>query len=463
MKYSILLVDDDQKALESRKAFLEYHGFEVDTAETGAQAIKLVSEDEDKYALLILDYRLKEETGAAIAQELLKINPSLYILMYSGDASAEVVRSTFKSGALDFIDKGTSNSEFLEAIKNYCLKFDETSRTICSKKAKSENEQIIASVGMVGQSAALVEVAKTIFKYRNSLGENIFINGETGVGKELVARAIHNGPSNKFFAVNCAMFSERSDFVESELFGYEKGAFTGANNRKIGIFEQASGGGTVFLDEIHHLNFLSQAKLLRALQEKKIRRLGGGPEYQLDFRLVCAAKPEILQKVEKGEFASDLFYRLHVLDLKIPPLRERKTDIEPLVAHFTDRYNLKYGKKKKFLAKTVSYLKMHDWPGNVRDLEGVVTGLLLNTDADKIEPHHLEGKFFSRAATSQGVNLSYEEFKLLQERREQEYLALVLRSSSTKYEAANKLGIPTSTLQSKLKKFGLLDATLRDE
>jgi DNA-binding NtrC family response regulator len=397
-----------------------------------------------------LDYHLKEENGSSAAKTLLSMKPELYILVYSGDDSRETLKNTWQSGAVGFVEKGASTEEFLKEVANWCLKFKETRQTIHLSRCLSENSQIISEIKLVGRSHSMVNVVEKVKKYAPKK-DTVLILGETGTGKEKISRALHLASDSTFFAVNCASFNGSHELMESELFGHQRGAFTGATQDKKGVFEEAQ-GGTVFLDEVHTLDIKAQQKLLRVLQEKKIRPLGSSKEKAVSFRLIAATKPQIEEDVARGSFLPDLFERINVLRIHIPPLRERVEDIEPLVAYFAKKYEQETGEKKLFLQQTLKYLERYAWPRNVRELENTVRRLCTDCNGEVIKPEHLEAKFFA-PAESRELNPSIHSGSLksqyddLLKKRVQESLS----RSRSKRQTAKELGIPESSLRRMLK------------
>jgi DNA-binding NtrC family response regulator len=450
-KYPVLLVDDDSLTLEATRRFLEKNGYPVVTASSGEEAIELVKPKRSSFALALIDYRMKGRDGSETAKHLLSLSPEMYILIYSGDSSREALQSSWQAGAVGFIEKETSPQRLLETIELWMRKYHETLASLNPNEA--HNEEMIELLGMVGRSAALKEAAAKVAKYRDS-SQNVLITGETGTGKELVAQALAKAGTT-FVAVSCAAYKGSSDLLESELFGYEKGAFTGADREKKGILEAAS-GGTVFLDEVHHLNFTAQAKLLRAFQEKKIRRVGGIKEYPVQFRLVSAAKPDLEKMVEAGEFLPDLYHRLNVLSINLPPLRERPEDIEPLVSYFCRKFCETSGISRTFRRSALKFLENYPWPGNVRELENTLYRILTDTSAEKIGPENLDAKFF--ASSPSQTFLSYDNIKSRLEQQERDYIRQVVENSETKFQAAKKLGISPTTLHSVMQRLGLYKA-----
>lgn len=451
MKHHILIIDDEEYLVGLTQQLLEKQGYSVETALSGGEGVRKIKQAPEKYTVVLLDYAMPGKNGAETAREILAITQHIQILIYSGDSSRDAVLNTFRAGAVEFIEKDNAE-ELLEAVRSCCKKFDETHRTVTTEPSDSDHARIIRSVGMFGESPALAGISQQILKYR-PLQVPIHIVGETGTGKEIIAQALHVGDRSLFHAINCGKFSDGSNLLESELFGYERGAFTGAIQSKAGLFEIAS-GGTIFLDEVHHLSLSAQTKLLRVLQEWKIRRISGAREIPVKFRLITAAKPEIEQAIRDGRFLPDLYQRLLVLRIDVPPLRERFEDIPSLVAIFTDRFCKQYGTQQKFLAKTVEYFKNCDWKdGNIRELEHTVQRILANhPEVERIEPVHLERKFFKSMEKPYG---SYEAIKDEVENFERSLFQSLLKSASSKSGLARTLGMSITTLSSRLKKLGL--------
>lgn len=451
MRHRLLLVDDDKLHLESAQEFLQNRGFLVDTAMTGDEAIGLVQRAPQSYSLVILDYRLKGRDGASTAEALSAINPDLYTLIFSGDTSRDAVLQATRRGARGFVDKAEGSAVFLEEVTKWCRKFEQTHLTLAALPPTSERTAKISALGMVGRSEALFRIAETVEALRSRKG-SVLILGESGTGKELVARAL--AAEGQFRAVNCGAFAANPQLMSSTLFGHRKGAFTGAHADTKGVFED-SRGGTVFLDEIYALPVASQVELLRVVQEKAIVPVGGTREIPVDFRLIAAAKPQLLEAVEKETFQLDLFYRISRTVITLPPLRDRREDIAPLVHYFCERWSQENGETKSFLVRTLPYLENYDWPGNVRELENVVYSLLDLTPEPKIAPHHLDPKFFGPAASDRvEVSLGF----ALREKLntvEKEHLVSVLRESQSLRDASRKMRVSLTTVLRLLKKHDL--------
>ena len=301
---------------------------------------------------------------------------------------------------------------------------------------------------MVGRSQAMADVVMKVLKYR-SLAKPFLILGESGTGKELIAKALHTGPADTFFPINCAAYADKPEFLEAELFGYEKGAFTGATSAKAGVFQVAK-GGTVFLDELHHLSLSGQAQLLRAVQEMKIRRMGSSHEIDVDFRLIAATKPNLEERVKNGSFMEDLYYRVNYLRIAVPALRERPQDIEPLIAHYRDQYCKTTKLQKTFLMRTVRMMEKYSWPGNVRDLDACVFKLIVESAKATIDPSQLDGRFFNEA--EENSLISYAQLAERHDEEKRKLIISVLKTSGTKAHAAERMNIKATTFYSMLER-----------
>ncbi|MBY0471984.1 sigma-54 dependent transcriptional regulator [bacterium] len=455
MRFKILVLDDEETALSTVKFVLgEVPDLEVITTSSVAEAIRLVRFEPYSYAVILLDLKMPEKDGATTAVELLKINPHLIIAINSGDYSREALKKCIASGVEDFIEKDTPPHEFREKVKGFCKKFEETAQ-IFTPPSPSENEKLIRSIAMVGQSKSLVRIAEVIHQAAPT-DCNVLIYGESGTGKELVARAIHNLSLRRretFIPINVGAIPE--NLLESDLFGHERGAFTGADKQKIGKFKLAD-GGTIFLDEIGDLKPDLQVKLLRVLQEGEFTTVGGNIPVKVNVRIVAATHVDLERAIAAGKFREDLFYRLNVLKITIPPLRDRPEDIRPLIAHFQKQFN---GDEKKILTKTIRYLERYKWRGNVRELENEMEKLMTVVPANRIVPDHLSGKFFAEDATSSGLgefDCTYDELISGFEDKERQYFIRQISKSNSLREAAKyRMRAPLTTIHGRMKKLGL--------
>lgn len=448
MDHALLLVDDDSLLLESTKTALLNRGYEVQTAKSGEEAIEKVKAQPHHFSLVILDHGLPGKNGAETAQNLIAINSDIYILMYSTSA-----KIPFKTGNVEFIDKGSEPELFFEAVASWCHKFDETTRTVEKSNSPSENERLISSIGLIGRSAGLAEIAKRILKYESEeIAPTALLRGETGTGKERIARALHTHSARKhraFIAINCGAIAET--LIESELFGHAKGAFTGAVQNKIGKFKLAD-GGTLFLDEIGDTSPAFQVKLLRVLQEREFTPVGSNEVIKTNVRIIAATHKDLEKEIAANRFREDLYYRLKTVTFTVPPLRERPEDIEPFVAYVCERYNAINGTNKSLLLRTVRFLERAAWRGNIRELEATIESFLADSSEDKIGPEVIGSNFF-RGPTS--LELAYKELRRRQDEEEREFFTKLLRSAASQRDASVKIGVPTSTIVSTLKRLGL--------
>jgi DNA-binding NtrC family response regulator len=448
--YKLLIVDDDVKMLKATQSFLTANNYEVKTSSSATEALELLKEDE--FALALLDYQMPEMMGDTLASLVRKANPNQQIAMYSCDLSRDAIKNSMRAGALDFVDKSMAPADLLKSVSSFCNKYDEAFRTIRPSKRKSENRKLIESVGMVGESKAMAEVAANITKFAAAADTSVLIRGESGTGKELVAKALHKlspRARGNFVAINCAAIPR--ELLESELFGHKKGAFTGAVADKVGKFEFAN-NGTLFLDEIGDMPPDLQVKLLRVLQEREIVPVGGKFPQKVNVRIVCATHRNLDTLINKGLFREDLYYRIKVVEVDLPPLRARVDDVEPLVAFFTDRYNKKNGTNKFFQRRTLDVLKKYAWPGNVRELEGMVEQHLVITEGSMVAPIALDPKLFGNQAEGAASGVTFEQFRKQKQTEEVKFLLRTLEETGgNKAEAARRLGITDNHLRHLLK------------
>lgn len=467
MIYKILLADDNDEALKGfcyqLKNFPEIRPVIAQSAEATK---KLITENPNDFAVVVLDYHFLAEnvTGADLAKDILKKNPNLLIIICTGDDSSSAVVSSLRAKVKDFISKDDVEG-FINAIKCCLPIYDEYFRILSKEnrplKAQHEdNFNYIKKFGLVSRSDQIRKVCETIEKAKDAKATAL-IKGESGTGKELVARAFHLHSQRKnenFVAINCAAIP--ANLLESELFGYKKGAFTGAATDTLGKFEQAH-KGTIFLDEIGDMSLELQSKLLRVLQDGTFYPVGSRLEVKVDVRVLAATNVDLAKAIESGKFREDLYYRLRVLEVTLPPLRERKEDIEPLVLHFQN----KYGKNKdaKILYKTFSVLNKYSWPGNVRELENTVESLFALAKDQNIGPENLPHYFFDYPANKLAgfeyeITADYPSFqkaieKFIQQ-REYEFIMSRVKVEKSIRNAADKLKISKSTLQRKLASYG---------
>ncbi len=451
----VLVVDDEKLIRWSVTERLQRGGYEVVSAETGEQALEMLAAAPPD--LMLLDVRLPGIDGVATLQRALSIHPELAVLMMSAHSTVDIAVDAMKHGAVDFLVKPFPFQALDAAVERAIA----TSRTRRQIATLSSDRRIASALeAIVGSSASMEQVRSMILRLATSDTTTVLIEGESGSGKEVVARAIHFQSSRAerpFLQVNCAALPEH--LLESELFGHERGAFTDAHTQKRGLFESCE-GGSVMLDEIGDLPAGGQAKLLRMLENKTFRRVGGVQELRCDVRVVAATNVNLEERVSEGRFRSDLFFRLNVVRIVVPPLRDHVEDVPTLVAHFIARYN--QGMKRNVRgvsAPAMEMLKGYHWPGNVRELRNIIErAFILHAGSDEIRPEHLTPELRKAAppkraekivpnVTEEGLVLDDVERKLIAEAME--------RASGNQSKAARLLGVSRDTLRYRLKKHGM--------
>lgn len=368
----ILIVDDEKVIRSTLKEILEFEKYEVDEAKDGEEALEKISKE--NYALVLCDIKMPKIDGIEVLQKAMEMGKDTQFIMISAHGNIETAVEATKKGAYDFIQKPPDLNRLLISVRNALEKSDLVIETKTLRKKISKNTEII------GESESIKQLLKTIEKVAPSEAR-VFITGPNGSGKELAAKLIHEksmrsqGP---LVEVNCAAIP--SELIESELFGHEKGSFTSAIKQRIGKFEQAN-GGTLFLDEIGDMSLSAQAKVLRALQEQKITRVGGEKEIKVDVRIIAATNKDIKHEIATHQFREDLYHRLAVIPLYVPPLKSRKDDIPLLIQKFLAEIANEYGAPIKAMdEEAVVFLQKHDWPGNIRELKNVVERLVIMSD-----------------------------------------------------------------------------------
>lgn len=455
MPFKILVVDDELRDLETTKLILEREtDLLVRTTNNPDEAIACIRAEPNGHAVVLLDLKMPGKDGVLLAKQMLAMNPHLQIVMNSGDKSREALKMSYAAGITDFIEKDTDPNEFRARIRELCKKFEEAFQTFEHKNANGENESLIRSIGMVGKSQEMAEVATLVHQVAPK-DCNVIIHGESGTGKELIARAIHKNSLRRhktFVAINVGAIPE--NLLESDLFGHERGAFTGADRAKVGKLRLAD-GGTVFLDEIGDMKPDLQVKLLRFLQEGEIHPVGSVKTEKVDVRVVVASHVDLEQAVMLGKFREDLFYRLNVVKISVPPLRARPEDIRTLIAHFQNVFE---ANDKTILMKTIRYLERYPWKGNIRELENEMERLMTIVPAKRIEPGHLSGKFFLEQEQQRlgDYDCTYPEFIAHLEEKEREYiLANLSKSSSLRDAVKHRMKAPLATIYGRMKKLGI--------
>src|SRR5215204_5210567 len=392
MKPRILVIDDEAAIRDSLKMILEYEDYEFIGAASGQDGIASVKRDAPD--LVVLDIKMPGMNGLDTLAEIRKVDEALPVAMISGHGTMADAMQATRLGAFDFIEKPFTSERVLVTV----------SKGLEVRELRQENRELKLAMEsryeIVGNSASLRRVLESIKKAAPT-NATVLLLGESGVGKELVARTIHrNSPraGQRFVQVNCAAIPE--ELIESELFGHEKGSFTGATEKQIGKFEQAD-RGTIFLDEIGDMSPKTQAKVLRVLQEQEVERLGSARTIKVDVRVLAATNKDLEQAIEQGEFREDLYFRLNVIPMVVPPLRERREDIALLVQHFakrtSDEHNLK---PKRFDVAAMEALKSYRWRGNIRELRNAIERLMIMTPGDVVRLEDLPGELRSAGSVS---------------------------------------------------------------
>lgn len=443
----ILVIEDEGSQRMLLREFLEERGYTVDEAETGEEGIKKVKKM--AFDVVLIDIRLPDISGIEVLKEIRKINLEIKAIMITAFQDVKLVVESLKNGAFNYLVKPINLEELLINIR----KAQENLRLEREVKVLRTIVRPERLKGIVAESYAMKQVVDIAIRVAGS-SSTVLITGESGTGKELIARLIHeksqrkNGP---FVAVNLAAIPE--SLIESELFGYEKGAFTGADREKPGLIERAH-GGTLFLDEIGELPLPLQVKLLRVIEEKEIQRLGGLRPKKVDFRLLTATNRDLEEMVKAGTFRDDLFYRINVIHIHIPSLRERKEDIPYLLEHFLKIYSAREAKKiKGFTREAYELLLRYHYPGNVRELENIVERAVVLSQGEYITteelPFSLRKEIFPQE----------QEFLSLDERIEAIERSIILealkRNNWVKTRAARELGISERVLRYRIQKLGI--------
>jgi DNA-binding NtrC family response regulator len=444
---SVLLVDDEINTLKVLSAILKDNGYDVVTARTAEEGLDRISRSQ--FDAIVSDYRLPGIDGLMFLSELRKKNPDVPVIMLTAFGTIEMAVEAMKTGAFNYISKPVNPDELLTVIREAVAKHRLLLENI---SLKSQLKDRYNFKNIIGKSAAMQEIFSLIETVARS-SSNVLITGESGTGKELVARAVHfESPraNEPFVPIDCTALPEQ--LLESELFGHEKGAFTGAHERKAGQIEHAD-GGTVFLDEVGELPLTVQKKFLRFLQEREFLRVGGSSRVKVDVRIIAATNRDLDKEIKVGNFREDLFFRLNVVRIAVPPLHERKDDIPVLAAHFLAKYAAANSKAISFIDSDVieAFLK-YDWPGNVRELENAVERAVVLCPSGTITmpflPRVIRDLRTERQDRGDGLNLVETEKRLLMRALE--------KTAWNQTRAAEVLGISRKQLRTKMKHHGLL-------
>jgi two-component system, NtrC family, nitrogen regulation response regulator NtrX len=450
VKSRILVIDDEAEIRRSVRMILEYDGYEVLEASSGPEGVALAERESPD--LVFLDVKMPGMDGLDALQRIKALNETLPVVIISGHGTVSTAVEATKAGAFDFIEKPLASERVLVTIRNA---LDQT-------RLRDENRSLKRAAEirhqMVGESQALRQVWDAI-KRAAPTNATVLLLGESGSGKELVARSIHRNSlrsRERFVQVNCAAIPE--ELIESELFGHEKGSFTGATEKQIGKFEQAD-RGTIFLDEVGDMSPKTQAKVLRVLQEGEVERLGSARTIKVDVRVIAATNKDLEAEIEKGSFREDLYFRLSVIPIRVPPLRDRREDIPALVKHFADLFSRDNNRRpQRFTQAALEYLQKARWKGNVRELKNTVERLIIMTPGDAIDVDDLRDIVRLEPKTAAPDNEkerpgTLREFK---ESAERTFLVGKLRENNWNIsKTAEVIGTPRSNLYKKLEQYGI--------
>ncbi len=449
-----LIVDDEQLVRWSLGEYLTRIGFEIECVDSGEAALKSLGES--SFDFMILDVRLPGIDGLAVLQHTMAKLPQLVVIMISAHSSVDMAVDAMKQGAADFLVKPFPFKDLDEAVHR-ALALRQAQPEFARLTAQSTN----AAQSIVGASQAIEEVRELVLRIAATDSATVLIQGESGSGKEVVARSLHKASERAgqaFVQLNCSAVPEQ--LFESELFGHERGSFTDAHSRKLGLVEQAE-GGTIFLDEIGDLAAAGQAKLLHLVENKAYRRVGGDQELCADVRIIAAPHANLEECVAAGTFREDLFFRLNVVPIYVPPLRDRDEDVALLAGHLIDQFNETMQRHMKGISPpAMDMLLSYNWPGNVRELRNVIhRTLILNPDDDILRVEHLPPRVRNYAALPVIESIPQEEATTTTLAKSEEQLIIdsLERARGNQSKAAQSLGIGRDALRYRMKKFGLLE------
>jgi len=439
----ILVVDDDSATCSLLTRVLQKEGYEVVSENNPARALELFTND--TFSIIITDFYMPGMNGSELLQELKKIKPDIEVIIMTAFATVENAVDAMKKGAYDYIVKPFSNDDLLMSVKRVLEKIKLTQE---NRYLRAELTKKCGFHNIIGKSPAIRKIFALTEKVADS-DAAVLLLGESGTGKELVARAVHFSGKRKirnFVAVNCSALPDT--LLESELFGHTKGAFTGATENKQGLFEYAD-GGTLFLDEIADTSPSVQAKLLRVIEDKKIRKLGDNKEINVDVRIITATSRNLRKLIDENTFREDLFYRIHVFPLNIPPLRDRKEDIPLLIEHFLKN-------RKRIHQSAIDMLNNHNWPGNVRELENIIERLVVFSNSDCIMAEDLPAEIKDIVCKKMDCSLSYHDAKksVMDDFNKSFIFCTLKQTGGNVTKAAEKLGLDRANLQRLMRKYG---------
>ncbi len=454
--YKILVIDDEENIRSVLSGILEDEGYEVETASDGLEGLEKARSGD--FSLVFLDVRLPGMGGLEVLEEIKKTKKDLGVIIISGHGSIDMAVKSLKIGAFDFLEKPLSLEKVVTLVRN----------ALAIEDLRKENRELKEAVSggdkMIGSCPGMEKVRKVILQVASS-DASVMILGENGTGKELAAREIHNSSPRKkgpFIEINCASIPD--SLLESELFGHEKGAFTGAVSGRKGKFELAD-GGTLFLDEIADMSLSAQAKVLRAVQEMRFERVGSEKTVSVNVRIVAATNKDIIREVKEGRFREDLFFRLNVIPVYLPPLRERENDINELVNYFFKKFDIQSRNKvRKFSESAMEIIRKHRWSGNIRELKNYIQRISVMTEEEVISgetaAYYLEdiGRDFDSSGRKPEFNEEFSNisFSKAKELFEKKFLIKKLEENSYNIsKTAQDIGMYPGNLHNKIKKLGI--------
>jgi two-component system NtrC family response regulator len=450
---TVLVVDDEKNYLVVLEDLLQEAGYEVATASSGGQAVEIIQKT--PVDTVLSDIKMPGMSGIELLDAVKTLDADLPVILMTAYAEVDQAVNAMKNGALDHIQKPFDNRDIRRAVARGVER-----RSLIKNIRRLEAELGTIWGNIVGRSRAM-DTVLSLMKRVADTPTTVLIAGESGTGKELIARGIHKASlrsQSPFVSINCAAVPE--NLLESELFGYEKGAFTGAGSLKQGKFEFAD-GGSLFLDEVGEMSLNLQVKLLRVLQEHEFQRVGGNKDIKVDVRIIAATNKDLREEVDAGRFRADLFFRLNVVSIDVPPLRERREDIPLLVAHFLNKFGERLGRPVRDVEPDVmSALYRYSWPGNVRELENVIERALVLSRGPSIVPDDLPPEIRESREIEEGIDtlISWEKglAETLDAIEERMIRQALKKAGNVQAQAAKTLGISRSNLQYKMKKYGLL-------
>lgn len=444
----ILIIDDDKNICESVKMILEYEKYSVDIAFDAFEGMKKIKTE--NYGAIFLDIKMPSMDGLEAITKLREINDTTQIIMISAHASLGNAIEATKKGAFDFIEKPIDREKLIITARNA------VNQTELLYNNKILKEKIEGRVEIIGKSKAITDILEIIKKVAPT-NSRILITGENGTGKELVAKAIHQHSSRsdkQFVEVNCAAIP--NELIESELFGHEKGSFTGATAQRFGKFEQAN-NGTLFLDEIGDMSLNAQAKVLRSIEDGSIERVGGKNKIPVDVRIISATNKDLQKEISENKFREDLYHRLNVIPIHVPSLRERKDDIPILIEHFTKLISIENKfPQRKFSEDAIQFLINQEWKGNVRELRNLIERILIMNSNPVYKIDDVKAQIITYSKDSSGFDYSMDSFQDFKDASERAFILKKLNESNWNISrTAEILGIQRSHLYNKIKKYGI--------